>query len=60
MTTQCILPKYVLSRDNEIRNRRSGRNIKYIPLGVQRMLVKTVTNHNALHFELLNVMHQTG
>ena len=35
-------------------------NIKYIPLGAQGMLVKNVTNHNALHFELLNAMHQIG
>ena len=33
---------------------------KYIPLGAQRMLVKNVTNHNALHFELLNAMLQIG
>ena len=33
---------------------------KYKPLGMQGMLVKNVTNHNALHFELLNAMHQIG
>ena len=35
-------------------------NIKYIPLDVQGMLVENVTNDNALHFELLNAMHQIG
>ena len=33
---------------------------KNIPLGAQRMLFKNVTNHNTLHFELLNAMHQIG
>ena len=43
----------------KIPNTRSKKrlNIKYMPLGVQRMLVKNVINHNALHFELLNAMH---
>ena len=26
----------------------------------QGMLVKNVSNHNALHFELLNAMHEIG
>ena len=39
----------------------SQKQIKnYVPFGTQGMLVKNVTNHNALHFELLNTMHQIG
>ena len=51
----CLSKFYILSSsDNETKESKKRLNIKYVPLGAQGMLVKNVTNHNALHFQLLN------
>ena len=55
----CLSTFYILSSsDNENKESKKRLNIEYIPLGAQGIMVKNITNLNALHFELLKTMHQ--